>query len=48
MNVRDALLAEADRIATRARDLGDEGELFCYLSGKVQGLLDAASMVEGN
>lgn len=47
MSVREALLAEADRIARRARDLGDEGELYCYLSGKVQGLLDAANIVEG-
>jgi hypothetical protein len=27
--------------------LGDEGELYCYLMGKVQGLLDAARMIEG-
>lgn len=53
MNVKDALLAEADRISRRAEGLRtptgekDEGELYCYLFGKVQGLLDAAAIVEG-
>jgi hypothetical protein len=48
-----ALVAEAHRISVRAEALRtdngekDEGELFCYLMGKVQGLLDAARMIEG-
>jgi hypothetical protein len=47
------LVAEAHRISTRAEALRtpsgekDEGELYMYLMGKVQGLLDAAAMIEG-
>lgn len=50
---QQALLAEADRISKRAEALRtpsgekDEGELYCYLFGKVQGLLDAATIIEG-
>ncbi len=51
----EQLSAEADKISQRAekyrlqdmaKGLDDEGELYCYLMGKVQGLLDAAAMLK--
>jgi len=51
--LKNALEAEAFRIAKRAEALRtssgelDEGELYCYLMGKVAGLLDAAAMTKG-
>jgi len=41
----EGLAFETAKRAEKHREETGEGELYCYLMGKVQGLLDAAALI---